>query len=423
MARADSGIVITGLGIVSPIGIGKEACWDSVLAGRSGVRRISLFDPAGLPVQIAGEISDFDPKPFLYNRKALKVMARDTQLGVAAAKLAWEDAKLQPGIVDPERIGIVLGADRICNPVAESEAAYRSCMVNGQFDFSLWGTAGLQASYPLSFLRVLPNMIACHISIAHDARGPNNTIHQGEVSALLALEEAVRVLQRGWADVVLAGGASSQMDPYDWVRHCTLGGLCGRQEEPGAACRPFDADRDGQVRGEGAAVFVLERASHARNRGAPILGEILSATSAAEPYRPGQLPKGTALSRVICQALQQARLRPSDLGHVNAHGLSMPLEDSWEAQLLAQWVPGVAVTAPKSFFGNLGAATGAVELGISLLGLQQGLIPPTLNYQKPDPTCPVRVVHGSPWESTKPILAINWTYSGQAAALVVAKPT
>ena len=202
MDDSDSTIVITGLGIVSPIGIGQEACWESVLAGRSGIRRISLFDPSGLPIQIAGQLPDFDPKPFLYNRKALKVMARDTQLGVAAAKLAWEDARLQAGAVDPERIGVVLGADRICNPVTDSEAAYRNCMVDGRFDFSRWGTAGLEASYPLSFLRVLPNMIACHISIAHDARGPNNTIHQGEVSSLLALEEAVRVLRRGWADVV-----------------------------------------------------------------------------------------------------------------------------------------------------------------------------------------------------------------------------
>lgn len=420
MDDSDSTIVITGLGIVSPIGIGQEACWESVLAGRSGIRRISLFDPSGLPIQIAGQLPDFDPKPFLYNRKALKVMARDTQLGVAAAKLAWEDARLQAGAVDPERIGVVLGADRICNPVTDSEAAYRNCMVDGRFDFSRWGTAGLEASYPLSFLRVLPNMIACHISIAHDARGPNNTIHQGEVSSLLALEEAVRVLRRGWADVVLAGGASSQMDPYDWVRHCRLGGLSARQDNPAAACRPFDAHRDGQVKGEGAAVFVLERASHALARQARIFGRILATASATEPYRPGQLPEGIALRRVIHQALQQADLVPSQLGHINAHGLSTPEDDRLEAQVLHQMAPEVPVTAPKSFFGNLGAAAGAVELAISLLGLAQGLIPPTLNYQTPDPACPVRVVHGSPWESKGPVLALNWNRSGQAAALIVA---
>jgi len=418
---ADRAIGITGIGIVSPIGIGKAACWESVEAGRSGVRRISLFDPRGLPVQIAGEISDFDPKPFLYNRKALKVMARDTQLGVAAAKLAWEDAGLRPGMVSPERVGVVLGADRICNPVPESEAAYRNCMVDGRFDFSRWGTWGLQASYPLSFLRVLPNMIASHISIAHDARGPNNTIHQGEVSSLLALEEAVRVLQRGWADVVLAGGASSTMDPYDWVRHCTLGGLSQRQEDPAAACRPFDADRDGQVRGEGAAILVLERVSQAVARGATILGRILSIASAAEGYRPGQLAEGKALRRVIVQTLQEAELSPQALGHVNAHGLSTQEEDRLEAQILQDILPGIPVTAPKSFFGNLGAASGAVELALSVLGLVRGVVPPTLNYQKPDPTCPVRVVHGGPWASTGPVLAITWNRSGQAAALLVSR--
>ncbi len=349
-------------------------------------------------------------------------MARDTQLGVAAAKLAWEDARLEPGLVDPERIAVVLGADRICNPVPESEAAYRNCMVNGRFDFARWGTAGLEASYPLSFLRVLPNMIACHISIAHDARGPTNTIHQGEVSSLLALEEAVRILQRGWADVVLAGGASSQMDPYDWVRHCRLGGLSTRQDEPAAACRPFDAHRDGQVKGEGAAVFVLERASHALARRASILAQILATATATEAYRPGQLPEGAALRRVIHQSLQQAGLTPSQLGHINAHGLSTQEDDQLEAQVLHQLAPDVPVTAPKSFFGNLGAASGAVELAVSLLGLTEGLIPPTLNYQTPDLACPVRVVHGSPWQSHGPVLAINWNRSGQAAALLVGPP-
>lgn len=421
MGTADSAIVITGVGIISPIGIGKQACWESLLQARSGVRRMSLFDPSGLPVQIAGEVSDFDPKPFLYNRKALKVMARDTQLGVAAAKLAWEGAEIRPDWIEPERVGVVLGADRICNPVPESEGPYRNCLVDGQFDVSRWGTAGLQASYPLSFLRVLPNMIACHISIGHDARGPNNTIHQGEVSSLLAIEEAIRVLQRNWADLVLAGGASSQMDPYDWVRHCTLGGLAQRHEDPHKASRPFDADRNGQVRGEGAAVFVLERASHAQARGAAILGRILSTASACEPYRPGRLPQGTALHRVIQQALDQAKLNAQSLGHINAHGLSTQEDDRLEAQILHQLLPKVPVTAPKSFFGNLGAAAGAMELAMSLLGLLHGLVPITLNYETPDPGCPVPVVHGSPWESTRPVLAINWNRSGQAAAVVVSR--
>lgn len=421
MGHEENTVVITGIGIVSPIGIGKQACWESVLTGRSGITRISLFDPSGLPVQIAGQISHFDPKPFLYNRKALKVMARDTQLGVAAAKLAWEDARLQPGMVDPDRIGVVVGADRICNPVAESEAAYRNCMVDGRFDFSRWGTAGLEASYPLSFLRVLPNMIASHISIAHDARGPNNTIHQGEVSSLLALEEAARILQRGWADVVLAGGASSQMDPYDWVRHCLLEELSHRREDPAGACRPFDAERDGQVRGEGAAVFVLELASHALARGAPVWARILSTASATEPYPVHRMPEGSALRRVVQQALHHAGLSPHTLGHINAHGLSTQQADRMEAGVLHALLPEVPVTAPKSFFGNLGAAGGAVELAISLLGLAEGLIPPTLNYQKPDPSCPVAVVHQQPRPSTGPVLAINWNQSGQAAALVVSR--
>lgn len=417
---SDSEIVITGLGVVSPIGIGRKPFWESLCAGRSGVRRLSLFDPSGLTVQFGGEVKDFDPKPYLYSRKSLKVMARDIQLAVAAAKLAFDDAGLAPGNVDPDRLGVVLGADRICNPVADSEAPYRGCLVDGRFEYGRWGSAGLAASFPLSFLRVLPNMAACHVSIAHDARGPNNSIHQGEVSSLLAVQEAVRVIQRGMADVVMSGGSSSQMDPYDWVRHCTMDGLSRRGDDPAAACRPFDADRDGQVRGEGAAVLVLERQSHALARGATVLARIIGWSSTCEPRIEGGVPSGSALARAIAGALGRTGLGPGDLGHVCAHGLSKIDEDRVEARAIAAAAPGVPVTAPASFFGNLGAAAGASHLAASVLGLACGKVPVTLNYQRPDPECPVEVVRGQALESAVPLgLALSWSPSGQAAAVVV----
>jgi 3-oxoacyl-[acyl-carrier-protein] synthase II len=416
-------IVITGIGIVSPIGTGRERFWEALLAGRSGVRRITLFDPSGLPVQIAGEVSDFDPKPYLRQRKTLKIMCRDSQMGVAAGKLACDDASLAEGGIDPERFGVVLGADRICNPVVDSEPAYRKCTVDGQFRYDLWGTEGLAASFPLSFLRVLPNMIACHVSIAQDARGPNNTIHQGDVSALLAVHEAARVIERGMADVMIAGGASSQMDAYDWVRHCGLGGLSRRQGDPASASRPFDADRDGQVRGEGAAALVFESRRHAESRGATILARLLGWGSGCEPVNGDRLPQGASIRRAMTTALDRAGLDCAGLGHIHAHGLGKVEEDRIEAQAIHAVAPATPVTAAKSFFGNLAAAGGAVEMAASVLSVATGTVPVTLNYQRPDPQCPVEVIHGRPLESAAATaLVINWTPAGQAAAIVVGGP-
>ena len=210
---------------------------------------------------LVGEVRDFDPKKFVANRKSLKVMSRDAQLGVAAAALACRDAGIVTGKVDPERFGVVFGADGICSPIEESETTYGVCLVDGQFAFERWGIEGMSASFPLGFLRVLPNMVASHVSIAQDARGPNNTIHEGEISSLLAVIEAASVIQRGMADVMLAGGASSQLHPLDFVRRLLLGRVSPRFEDPAAVVRPFDALRDGYVWSEGAQLSFWKAAS------------------------------------------------------------------------------------------------------------------------------------------------------------------
>lgn len=178
-------VVITGVGVVSPIGIGKDCYWQQMSAGRSGVGPPSSIDLGSIPVVAAGEVRDFDAKKFVTPRKNLKVMVRDSELGVAASVLACQDAGLNPGDIDPERFGVVLGADRISGPLSDSEEPHRRCIVDGRFDFSRWATEGMSVAFPLAFLKVLPNMIASHVSIAHDARGPNNTIHQGDVSGAL----------------------------------------------------------------------------------------------------------------------------------------------------------------------------------------------------------------------------------------------
>ena len=417
-------VVITGVGVVSPIGIGRERFWTALCRGESGIGQIRLFDPSELPIRIAAEVDDFDPRVYVSNRKGLKVMCRDAQLGVAAATLACRDARISPGHVDPDRFGVVLGADRICNRLEDSVETYRRCLVGGRFDFSRWGTDGLAGSYPLNFLKVLPNMIASHVSIAHDARGPNNTIHHAELSGLMAVAEAARVIQRGSADVMIAGGASSQMTPFDCIRRCVMEILSHRQDNPAAAMRPFDADRDGQVWGEGAAAFILENRQHAQARGAGVLARLLSWAATCEPRSGGVELRGTGLRRAMGLALGRAELDRHQLGHVNAHGLSTVPDDQFEARALHDVVPDVPVVAPKSYFGNLGAAGAAVEMAVSVLSLGAGLVPPTLNYEHPDPNCPLQVIRDEPLSSSgAPALLVNWTPIGQAAAAVLAGPS
>lgn len=419
--RPRTDVVVTGYGVLSPIGIGTAPFWRALIEGVSGIGRISTLDTSELPIHVAGEIKDFDPKLYVRPRKSLKVMARDTQLGVAAADLACQHAGIAVGSLDPDRIGVVFAADAIATDLAESTGCYRACMVDGEFQFSRFGTAGILETYPLLFLKILPNMIASHIAIAQDARGPNNTILQGDVSSLLALGEAVRAIERGAADVMIAGGASSRMTPLDWIRSSVIDSLARGDDRPELMCRPFDADRCGQIRGEGAAAIILESRRHAESRGAAILARIAGSASSVEVRERGQPPSGSGLSRALKRALSDARMNAAEIGHINAHGLSTPESDRLEASVLRDFFGDVPVTAPKSFFGNLGAASGAVEAVVSLLALQNGLVPATLNFATPDPACPVCVVHGEPLSSARPTaMLVNLTPAGQATAVVLA---
>lgn len=415
-------IVITGVGVASPIGIGAEPFWRALQEGRSGVRRLASPDDKDHPSPLGAVVDQFDPQQFVRPRKALKVMSRDIQLAFATADLAAAQAGLDGGRVDPDRLGIVFGADLIVAELEEMTNAYRACMVDGQFDFHRWGQQAMAELFPLWMLKYLPNMPACHIGIARDARGPNNSLTLAEVSSLSALCEAVRVIERGQADAMIAGGASSRNHPTIWVRRGAYQ-LSQRVEKPAAACRPFDVDRDGMVHGEGAGAFVLERREHAEARGAKILARILGFASTFEPHRPGRPLQGHAIRTAIRQAVAQAGLQPSDIGHVNADGLSTTFDDQIEAQAIRETLGDVPVTAPKSFFGNLSAGTGAVEMAASVLALEKGEIPPTLNYTHPDPACPVNVVHGKSAPLGNPVaLVINHSRIGQSVAVVIATP-
>jgi len=414
-------VVVTGVGVLSPIGIGNEAFWQSLIEGRSGVRSLGWFAGGELPSPLGAEVPDFDPARYVRPRKALKVMSRDIQLAVAAADLAASDAALVEGAVDPERLGVVFGADMIAADLGELAPAYRACMADGRFDFRSWGDRALAEMYPLWMLKYLPNMPACHVGILHDARGPNNTLTLAEVSSLAALAEAAQLIRRGQADVVLAGGASSRIHPAVFLRNASRQ-VSRRFADPAAACRPFDADRDGMVFGEGAAALVLEAREHAQRRGAEgrVVARIRGCAVAFEPPRPGQPLRGDSIRRAIRGALAAAAWEPSQIGHVNAHGLSTTLDDRLEAQAIRDTLGSVPVTAPKSYFGNLGAATGAVELAASVLALRHRFVFPTLNYRRPDPQCPIDVVHGQGVPLERPTaLALNHAASGQAVAMAL----
>lgn len=412
-------VVVTGMGVLSPIGIGGDAVWASLLEGRSGVKRLGWFEGSDLPAPLGAEVIGFEPARFVKPRKALKVMSRDIQLAVAAADLAINDAGIAAGSIVPERYGVVFGADMIAADLDELLPACHACIREGQFDSSRWGKQVMSDLFPLWMLKYLPNMPACHVGIIHDARGPNNTLTLAEVSGLAAVAEAVAVIRRGHAEVMIAGATSSRLHPNVVLRNACRQ-LSRRCDDPAGACRPFDADRDGMVYGEGAAVFVLETPEHAALRGAKILARVRGCASTFEPCASGAPLRGDALRGAIRSALRQSGLMPEQIGHVNAHAPGTTIDDRLEAVAIRETLGDVPVTAPKSYFGNLGAAAGCVEMAVSVLALQHASIPPTLNYTRPDPQCPVNVVaaQGTPMSQSTALL-LNHTETGRAVALVL----
>jgi 3-oxoacyl-[acyl-carrier-protein] synthase II len=411
--------VLTGIGILNPLGQTPAAFWEALRAGRSGIRTIQAFDPSGLPTRIGGEVPDFDPKKLLQkdHRKGLKTMARGIQLAVAGAQLALDDGKIAPGQLEPTRFGVEFGSGLIATELDElaPAAALSANCQPGVVDLEKWGEQGLANIPPLWMLKYLPNMLACHVSILHNAQGPNNTITESDVSGLLALGEAFRILQRDLADFFLVGGAESKLNALSMVRQCLFGELSRRNDAPERASRPFDKDRDGLVVAEGAGVLCVEDLDHARRRGARIYGEVVGFGSAFDRGRTGR-----GLARAIRAALADAGIGPADLDHINAHGLSSPQADVWEANGLREIFGegDVPVFAAKSYFGNLGAGSSTSELAASLLALQHGELPATLNYDKPDPACPVEV-RREPRAVAKPyVLKVGMAEMGQCGAVV-----
>ncbi len=421
-------VVFTGIGVISPIGIGTDAYWSSILENRSAVGFLQSLEVFHARRPMGAEIVDFKPKEYFRSKKdvkQIKVMSRDIQLAFAAAMLACSDAGLRTGetdrSVDPDRLGVSFGADLIGLELSELLDAYRAGIKDGTYDYTAWGHAAMEKIFPLWMLKYLPNMPACHIGIAHDARGPNNTLTLHRGASLAAITEAVRLLERGAVDAMICGGCGNCINPSFLARAKTHH-FAAPVDDPSTLPRPFDTNRAGTVPGEGAAVFILESREFAEARGAKIYAKVRGYSSRTDPKLGNSKSDGAGIRQAIRGAMLDAGLAPNDLGHVNADGLGTPNDDSLEAAAIRAELGDVPTTSLKGYFGNIGSGAGAVELVGSLLGLQHGLIPPTRNCEQIAPDCPINVVRDKPQPMNAPtVLKLNTGLGGRTFALVVEK--
>ncbi len=427
-------VVITGMGVISPLGMTLDSLWEGLTSGRSGVAPLSAVPTQYLPTKFAaeareftGSIDDFGPLDAERKkaiRKGLKVMCRETQMGVAAAQRAMTDARLDAAAgVDPERIGVLFGSDYMLTLPDDFAAGIMKCIdEEGNFDFTRWASEGMQQLTPLWLLKYLPNMPASHLAIYNDLRGPNNSLTLREASANASVGEAFRTILRGSADIMVAGATGSRIHPMKMVHSLTQEEVAADGVEPTKASRPFDLNREGMVLGEGACAVVLEELQSAKRRGAKIYGEVLGTASSSVADLSGIAQRETALRNVMAASLRDADRKPSDIGHLHAHGLSTRSCDEEESRAIHDVFGDGAATLPiaaaKSYFGNLGAGGGLIEMIASVLSLEHQRLFPVLNYDTPDPKCKLAVCRegDSPGAS---FLNVNVTPQGQASAILV----
>lgn len=373
----DRRVVITGLGVLSAAGEGASPLWSALREGRTLIGRYAADAAEGDWNPVGAFIRDFSPEKYVPQRKAIKVMARDIQLAVSAARLAIEDAGTGLSTSPRERFGVIVGSGVLNHELDElAQPILQSLDASGRLDLQKFGGEGLPALFPLWLLKYLPNMPACHISIFFDLQGPNNTLTTGSSSGLQAVGEALRIIQRGSADVMLAGAAESKINPVGMAQYRVLGALASEKGDPRSVYRPFDDCASGLVIGEGATFFLLEEFEHAKRRGAKMYGEVTGFGASSK--------KGRAVA--IRSALDEARLKPSDIDYVHAAGIGIRDEDSLEIEAIDQVLgaasSGVAVSATKAVTGYTGYNAGTLDLAASLLAMRHEEAPPTVNFEK-----------------------------------------
>lgn len=437
MSEATRRVVISGMGVISPLGNSIEEVWEALCAGRSGVGPLTTVPAECFPTRIAAEarqfrgtVEDFGPldkEQTKAIRKGLKVMCRECQMGVAAAQLALHHSGLA-GRADPERTGICFGSDYMVTLPEEFTEGIRECLdPAGRFEPSRWPQYGLPKMSPLWLLKYLPNMPASHLAIYNDLRGPSNSITLREASAFAALGEARQTILRGNADVIIVGCTGTRLHPLKTIHATQQEELARGDGDPARASRPFDRHRAGMVLGEGAGAVVLEELQSARRRGAPIYAELLAGVSSSAVGARLVARRGLAMKNALRAVLNIAGIAPSQVGFVHAHGLSTRSCDIEEAQAIAEVFADrphpVPVVAAKSYFGNLGAGSGIVECIASILALTRNRLFRTLNYETPDPDCPVAVVTEPDRPPGDCFVALSVTPQGQASAVLIRRCT
>lgn len=404
-------VVITGIGVVSPIGIGKDEFWQGVREGRSGVGPVTRFDASVFPTRIAAEVKDFEPTKFM-DRRSARHMDRFSQFAVAAARMAVEDAKLDLSREDPEAVGVMVSSG--IGGIETLEQQHRVLLERGPGRVS-----------PFFIPMLISNIAGGQIAIELGLRGPNIAMVSACASSANAIGEAMRTIQRGDATVMLAGGTEATITPLAFAGFCAMGAMSTRNEEPTRACRPFDRDRDGFVMGEGAAVLVMEELQHALERGAPVLAEVVGYATNCDAYHVVQPePDAKGAARVMAKALEDAGLSPTQIDYINAHGTGTQLNDRLETEAIkkvfGEHAYTLCVSSSKSIFGHLLGAAGAIELATTVLALVHQWVPPTLNLENPDPACDLDYVagHGRPAQLNY-AMSNSFGFGGHNATLVV----
>ena len=402
--------MITGLGVVTALGSDVDTFWANVIAGKNGISRVTQFDTTGFPCQIGAEIRGFDPTKFMDPKEA-RHNDRYTHFGFAAAKMARDDARIDLGAEDGDRVGVIIGSG-----------------IGGMHTYEqqlkiLWERGPRKVS-PFTITSLISNMCSGLVAIEFGARGPNFCVVSACASSAHAIGEAFHAMRRGEADVMIAGGSEAGITSFSYAAFCSMKAMSTRNDAPEKACRPFDRQRDGFVMGEGAGVLVLETLAHARARGARIYCELVGYGATCDAFHITQPdPDGRGLSLAMTRALASAHLRPEQIDYINAHGTSTPYNDKFETlaikKVFGEHARKLMVSSTKSMTGHLLGAAGGLESIISVKTIQTGLVPPTINYEEPDPDCDLDYVPNI--HRTAPVrtvLSNNLGFGGQNAALV-----
>jgi 3-oxoacyl-[acyl-carrier-protein] synthase II len=404
-------VVVTGIGAVTPLGQLTQAYWDGLVAGRSGIRAITTFDTTGYATTIAGEVPDFEIERWIPDRKEARRLARFSQFGIAAAKQALEDADLTVDDANRDRIGVSLGSGMGALGVIEEQN-------------QILQTKGPDRVSPFTVPLMIPNMAAGNVAIALGVRGPNICTVTACASGSHAIGDAFKILQRGDADVMVAGGTESVITPLGIAAFASARTLSQHNDEPTKASRPFDAKRDGFVMGEGAGVVVLETLEHAQARGAQILAEIVGYGLTGDAHHmtaPAQ--GGEGIARAMRAALKDAGLTADEVDYINAHGTSTALNDKLETEavktVFGERASRVPMSSVKSMTGHLLGAAGGIEAVAAVLTLKHGIMPPTINQENPDPDCDLDYVPNVARKANVVVaMSNNMGFGGHNASLV-----